>query len=126
MFGLWWFFIGAVILASALFIIASKQWDGDVMWFLGGVATFAAAILFVCCIAIPISARREITEFQYTKEMVGQVVASGSDYENIALSGKVIEMNVWLSEAKARKDVLGGLCAYDQKALDALTPITLP
>ena len=58
--------------------------------------------------------------------MVEQVISSGNDLENIAISQNVVDMNVWLSEAKARKEAYGILCAYNADDLSALSPIQIP
>lgn len=127
MYGLWYLFIIFAVITIGLYIYiwGANDCDGMAQYVCAAIMTVISLCVLLSCIFDPINAKRDVIEFQYTKEMVEQTVESGSGLENLAITEKVIDMNIWLSEVKAKKEVWNNWCAYDAEDLNELTPIEI-
>ena len=132
MFGLWWIFIG--IIALGLIVlginilvdrIKYNSTEPEGWWEYGFPTLIATAALDIIiflplCIFVPISAKQEVKEYRMNYEMIQEVIESGSDYDNIAISQTIIEYNTWLTKAKTDKEMWDTWSPYVYEDLDSL------
>lgn len=136
MFGLWWIFIGfiatGVIALGINILVEVIKYGKDNLdpddWIVGWgtliVTVSVALIVFLpACILVPFSAKQEVMKYRNNYEMIQQVIESGTEYDNIAISQTLIEYNAWLSGAKADKQMWGNWSEYVYEDLDSLTYI---
>lgn len=94
--------------------IISHEFDNvhiaaTVLTIIFGFITLIVAVVFLNNLfSIP----SEITEFTHMREMIEQVIANGSDYDNLAISQTKIEFNSWLADAIASLERWGNWSAY--------------
>ena len=141
------------IIGLALFLNSEKEWDKYCGYYsrykqeikdqheksydkkhLIGLIAFVFAIimaigLFFCVFIVPTdycSARNEYATFIETQELV-ETIYSGeyTEYENVGLNNKVIELNQWLAKARADKKNWGVCSVYHSFDLDSLEYIKL-
>jgi hypothetical protein len=104
----------------------NRYWNGDMGPItLGIIFAIVAFISLIAAIVNPIVAKQEVTEFNYTKQMVIETVDKGSNEQNYAVTNTVIEMNKWLADARASKDFYGIFSAYYLLDLDSIDPIII-
>lgn len=131
MYGLWWIVIGSAI----LMIIGIILWilNNDCVWeFLFGLGVcltviFALVIIVLVLFAIfiPITAQQQYQEYIIQKEYVQEAYENGTEYDNIAITQTIIEMNTWLAQAKASKQTYGNWSMYYNVDIENLAPISL-
>lgn len=89
----------------------------------------AAAIVCILgmlfAIINPISANIEYKTFIENAKNIEYVYDSGSNYDNIAISNKVIELNTWLAQARADVELFGCMSMYYTVDLDSIDYIRL-
>lgn len=101
-----WVLVGLVVLSVAAFILF-RLWDVDELFtiFVSAVSMIIAVIM---AIGIPInhySYKADIREYYATKATIEAARNSGTatELERATLTQKIIDMNIWLSEAKYQK-----------------------
>lgn len=134
MYGLWYLVIGFVILmviGIVLICLSIKfsDWNDVDTWygFLGIIFIVIGGIGFLVSlfsgIFTPLNAKRKYETFINQQEYVYEAIENGEDYENIATTQIIIELNTWLAEAKASKSIYGCFSPYYYLDLDSLEPI---
>ena len=128
MWNVWYLFIACVVLMIVAIIWENADECAVAPTLILATGIVLVLVLTVILIVSPILAKQHIREFEYTKEMVIESVSAGTDLQNAAVTSSIIEMNQWLSETKAQRDVLGNWSVYSlpsiAKEFDVLTPIT--
>lgn len=128
MWNVWYVFIAVVVLILVAIIWSAVDECAVAPMPILAIGIALVTVLTIILIANPILAKQNIKEFEYTKEMVIESVSAGTDLQNAAVTSSIIEMNQWLSETKAQRDVLGNWSVYSlpsiAKEFDVLTPIT--
>ena len=131
MYGLWLIVIILSSIAAISTVLAIIFDRIDDFWsckhvVFGGIAAGFFIIAFVMifpAIVYPIRAKAEIQEHLENKALIEQVIASGNDYDNIAISQKIIDYNAWLAEAKASKKIYGNFSRFYYEDLESIQPI---
>ncbi len=136
MYNLWWVVIGLGIATLAFGILyfifnsRSSYFGLDCgstlteMFIVLTGASFALVLLFA--IVNPITANKEYNEFLETKALVEQVYQGDfTQYENLGLNSKIIELNQWLVQAKASKKQYGNWSMYYALDVENLDYIVL-
>ena len=131
MYGMWWIFIGIILIGIIIFgitVIVNRikygEFDTD-DWF-GGLSSLVVCSIVALCIFLPLSilcpldAKKEVLKYKKNYEMIQSVMENGTEYDNIAISQTLIEYNTWLSEAKADKEFWGNWSVYVYEDLDSL------
>ena len=128
MWNVWYLFIACVVLMIVAIIWENADECAVAPTLILATGIVLVLVLTVILIVSPILAKQHIREFEYTKEMLIESVSAGTDLQNAAVTSSIIEMNQWLSETKAQRDVLGNWSVYSlpsiAKEFDVLTPIT--
>lgn len=138
MFGLWWIFIGIIVL-GLIFLGINILVDGikygwynltpdswECGWIMLSANAIIAIVIFLpICIFVPIGAKQVVKEYQMNYEMIQEVIESGSDYDNISISQTIIEYNAWLTKAKTDKEMWGTWSQYVYEDLDSLNYLLL-
>lgn len=91
---------------------AIYMWDDDWkigLMFIVGILLFTA--ILVSLIA-PLSSSIEIARWEEFLPMAETAIANGSDMENFAITGNIIEYNTWLAEARASLKTFGCWSRY--------------
>jgi hypothetical protein len=90
------------------------------------ICCIALVILIIVSIVVPISAKREVREYEYNKEYIEfslETVQDDSDY--LTITGDIFEYNKWLADVKSRVATFGRFSAY-YGLVEDLEPIRLP
>lgn len=141
MFGLWWIFIGLIVIGVVTLVtnaIINTVWNhknnhrglypDEWEWgwgIFGGFVISALLILLPFCLLTPKCAHREVVKYSYDYEMVQEVILNGKDLENIRITETILNYNNWLSEAKADKETWRNWSKYYKEDLDSLKPIVI-
>lgn len=136
MYNLWYIVIGSVpilILGIVLIICSKRSWcsyDSEYTLELSGVIIIALAITLIITfislsICFPKMARQEYQTFINTQELVEEIYNEDSTLENAGLTNIIIDLNKWLAEAKASKEIYGNWSMYYALDLDNLEYIQL-
>lgn len=141
MFGLWWIFIGLIVVGVIVLMIniivntiinRKKGWSSVYPneWEWGWATLIICGIVSLCiflplCIFEPKKAHEKVIKYKYDYEMVQEVVLNGKDLENIKITETILNYNNWLSKAKADKETWGNWSVYYKEDLDSLKPIVI-
>ena len=82
-------------------------------------------ILIEIAIILPLQAKKEYTIYISTQEMVEEIYNENSTLENAGLTNKIIELNNWLTRARASKETYGNWSMYYNLNLNELDYIRL-
>lgn len=140
MWNLWWIVIAIAILTiiETIFVISVKiasnrdctlcELDDFANWScLIYIISSIGIIMGVLMLSAQLEARRDYQEFVYTQQMVNEIYI-GDEYtqlENAGLNNKIIEINQWLTQAKASKKQFGNWSVYCTVDIDSLEYIKL-
>lgn len=94
----------------------------------GFITIFTGAILVILiglAIFLPLHAKQEYATYISTQEMVEEIYDEDSTLENAGLTNKIIELNNWLTKARASKEVYGDWSMYYLLDLENLDYIQL-
>lgn len=95
----------------------------------GGIITIITiamlVILIGTAIILPLQAKKEYTTYISTQEMVEEIYNENSTLENAGLTNKIIELNNWLTRARASKETYGNWSMYYNLNLNELDYIRL-
>lgn len=136
MYNLWWIVIalGVIIITGIVIwacVYCSRTANFDTLGSVSIFISFLAGIVFVVMLAIsialPLQAKKEYNEFIETQTMVEQVYNGGeyTDLENAGLNNAIIEVNKWLTNARASVKQFGNWSMYYALDLDSLDYIKL-
>ena len=90
------------------------------------VITIVALIILIgLAITLPLQAKQEYETYISTQEMVEEIYDEDSTLENAGLTNKIIELNNWLTKARASKEVYGNWSMYYLLDLESLDYIQL-
>lgn len=100
------------------------------------VGNVSTATLVICCVAlvililvsifVPIGAKREVREYEYSKEYIEfSLVTVQDDSDYLTITGDIFEYNKWLADVKSRVATFGRFSAY-YGLVEDLEPIRLP
>ena len=118
--------LGVSLLAIFGCWLWSRYWNGDMGPItIGIIFAIVALVSLIGGIVSPIIAKQEMTEFNYTKQMVVETVDRGNNEQNYAVTNTVIEMNKWLADARASKDFYGIFSSYYLLDLSSIDPIII-
>ena len=133
MFGLWWFVIVIAVIIIGVFIfhiikdmvecgcLCLDDWVAA--WIALTGAILVSAILVPVSIFVPLKGKKEYIKYLQDYQMIKEVIAEGTDYENFAINQTIIEYNSWLSNARADKETYGCWSEYVYVDLDKLNYI---
>lgn len=140
MWNLWWIVIAIAILTiiETIFVISVKiasnidgisyeLYDFAIWSCLTYIISFIGVIMVILMLSKQLEARTNYQEFIYTQQMVNEIYI-GDEYtqlENAGLNNKIIEINQWLTKAKASKKQLGNWSVYCTVDIDNLEYIKL-
>ena len=91
---------------------AIYAWDDEWkigLMFIVGLLLFIAILISIIA---PTSASMEIARWEEFLPMAETAIANGSDMENFAITGNVIDYNTWLAEARASLKAFGCWSRY--------------
>ena len=141
MYNLWWVLIGLGILTilGIVFTIICNRKESEyhslacweIMFYISLVFTIVCGIALLCIIPLsielPLKAKREYKEYLYNRQMIEMMYNSGGniDFKNVGLNNKIIEVNQWVSQAKASKAQYGNWSKYCVIDVDGLEYILL-
>lgn len=94
-----WHTIDNYEIASPIFII-------------GAVLTSAAFILILCAIFVPMGAAREVAYWSEFAPMVENLISNSDSLQDVGITGKVVEYNSWLAEARSSQEVYKNFSSY--------------
>ena len=133
MYNLWWITIAvAIIFVILIIVMIATHCDinenlKDIIEF-GFTMVLGIALLILLGFSIenPIKATQEYYDFVETRTMVEQVYSGDyTELENAGLNNAIIEVNKWLTKAKASKKQWGNWSMYYALDLDSLDYIVL-
>lgn len=137
MYAVWWLVIsfGVLLLLSIISIVIGYNisektiYDADWLLFTGVQMSVITSIAFIItllfAILMPLQARKEYNEYINTYELVQELYDNDKTLENAGLTLKVIELNQWLTSAKASNKTYGNWSMYCTIDLDNLEYIKL-
>lgn len=76
------------------------------------ISAFVLVIFMLCAIFIPLECQAAAARWTEFAPMVEQLINSGSDLSNIAITPKIIEYNDWLASARASQNTYGIFSPY--------------
>lgn len=129
----WWFAIASFIVFVALLtttIILDRRdrysiTAVPICIVLTGISFVICMTFALVAILVPLKSKEEYNKYIETSEMVQQIYDEGHTLENVGLTQTVIELNTWLSEARANKKMYGAWSGYYNIDLDGLSYMTL-
>ncbi|MFW6026643.1 MAG: hypothetical protein ACOCRX_09900 [Candidatus Woesearchaeota archaeon] len=82
-------------------------------WIVGPLVGFIMIfiILIISCPVIVLVRNEEIREFEMYQEMINETYNEG-DLTDVGINSKVVEMNMWLLEARRNEDLYGVFSFY--------------
>ena len=91
---------------------AIYMWDDE--WKIGLmlIVGFLLFIAVLISIVAPTSASMEVARWEEFLPMAETVIANGSDTDNFAITGNIIDYNTWLAEARASLKTFGCWSRY--------------
>lgn len=119
--------IGVILLISSNFTTSIEK--ETTLTCSGGIITIITIAVLVILIGIaiilPLQAKKEYTIYISTQEMVEEIYNENSTLENAGLTNKIIELNNWLTRARASKETYGNWSMYYNLNLNELDYIRL-
>lgn len=91
----------------------------------GGLFIVAAIILIFAAIFIPMESIREVVYWSEFAPMVENLVVNSTDYQDIGITGKIVEYNSWLAEARSSQEIYKNFSPYYGIDLSALEYIKI-
>ncbi len=136
MYNLWYLVIACipVLIVGIILWACSKRYSwlsskGTTLEITGIITTFIAivflTILILLAVILPLCAKEEYTTYISTQEMVEEIYNENSTLENAGLTNKIIELNNWLTKARASKEIYGNWSMYYALNLNELDYIQL-
>lgn len=132
MYGFWYLVIAVAFLGliGLVIMFATQDMESEAPFYMG--ATFCSIGIVCLLIFIPLSivnpiqAKKEIQTFYEQKQIIEEVIDTSEDLDNVSLTQTIIEMNKWLSEAKASIKTYGCFSKYWNKDVESIEPIRRP
>ena len=114
----WWIIFGVFVLmciGGTMWLFVDDYSEGWlIMVILGGLGTL---IIFLVLSITPLQVKEEIRTFKNYQEMVEKVYQN-EDITDVAMNLKIIEMNQWLAQARAKEETYGIFSFYSGKLDD--------
>jgi hypothetical protein len=79
---------------------------------IGVILLIVAFILTLCAIFVPMGAAREVAYWSEFTPMVENVISNSNSLQDVGITGKVVEYNSWLAEARSSQEVYKNFSSY--------------
>lgn len=125
-----WLVIPAVIIAISLIalIISQIYWAYDFSGWLTPVSAcvmIISLILYGALVGLRAEAKQECLAFEEAKSMCVSSIADAENLENMGINGTIVELNMWLVNAKARVQEYGAWSLYYGLGVEEMEYISL-
>jgi hypothetical protein len=125
-----WLVVFVVVIAISIIalIISRILWEYDFSdWLtpLSACILIISLLIFVGLVGMIAGARQDCLAFEEAKSMCVSSTADAEDLENLGITGAVIELNMWLVNAKASVQEYGAWSIYYGLGVEEMEYISL-